>query len=209
MELGYFLELVDLKHRYGANLKFYHAEWKKLPTSENFFYWLDYGEGENVDLPGCTRATLDEEQVRYLSREERLNYLVHVDEAGKFIWARNNKKVDTSEKWHDSKHGIVPKEDQLPDVSSVEFQEQDLLRESEEQDREKEGEEAERRYPDPPDLKNSKGPRKLFYITPATVMNHLIRSSVQQNTWIFVSNWQSLLYHSMHIRIGYLGRFNV
>ncbi len=29
MDLQYWLEMVDLKHRYGSNLRTYHAEWKK------------------------------------------------------------------------------------------------------------------------------------------------------------------------------------
>ncbi|MCJ1478724.1 hypothetical protein MMC13_007408 [Lambiella insularis] len=197
LDLGYFVELVDLKHRYGANLKIYHAEWKKLPITDNFFYWLDYGEGKSMDLPGCPRATLEKEQVRYLSREQRLNYLVDVDEEGKLVWVRNGEKVDTSADWQDSIHGIVPKEDQTPDISSVEFQEQDLTEKTDEDDRETDEEEAERRYPDPPDTKDAKGPRKLFQITPATIMNHILRSSIHKNTWIFVFSTSHQLYVSL------------
>ena len=51
MDLPYFLEMVDLKHRYGSNLRAYHAEWKKADTHENFFYWLDQGEGRSVEIP--------------------------------------------------------------------------------------------------------------------------------------------------------------
>lgn len=39
MDLQYWLEAVDLKHRYGSNLRTYHAEWKKSNSPENFFYW--------------------------------------------------------------------------------------------------------------------------------------------------------------------------
>ncbi|KAF8469653.1 hypothetical protein BDZ91DRAFT_61641 [Kalaharituber pfeilii] len=39
MDILYFLELVDLKHRYGANLKVYHDYWQAQDTHENFFYW--------------------------------------------------------------------------------------------------------------------------------------------------------------------------
>ena len=51
MDLPYFLEMVDIKHRYGSNLRTYHAEWKKADTHENYFYWLDHGEGKDVELP--------------------------------------------------------------------------------------------------------------------------------------------------------------
>ena len=71
MGLRYFLEMVDLKHRYGSNLCMYHEEWKRSNTRENFFYWLDYGEGREVELEGCPRDRLEREQVRYLSKEER------------------------------------------------------------------------------------------------------------------------------------------
>lgn len=70
MGLEYFLEMVDQKHRYGSNLRRYHQEWKKGETKENFFYWLDYGEGKELDLEDRPRRRLDTELVRYLSREE-------------------------------------------------------------------------------------------------------------------------------------------
>ncbi|MCJ1402620.1 hypothetical protein MMC11_005840 [Xylographa trunciseda] len=197
MDLGYFLELVDLKHRYGANLKVYHTEWKKSPTPENFFYWLDYGEGKEVDLPGLTRATLEKEKVRYLSREERVHYMVDVDNTGKLVWARNREHVDTSEQWKDSVLGIVPKDEEVPDVENLKFHDDDLISKTEEEAQRKEEDEAERRYPDPPDLKDAKGPRKLFHITPATIMNHLMRSSIKKNTWIFVFSTAHQLYVSL------------
>lgn len=105
MDMQYFLELVDLKHRYGANLKVYHDYWQTQPTHENFFYWLDHGAGAGVELAACPREQLDKERVRYLSREERQAYLVRIDEEGRLCWARNGERIDTSEKWRNSKHG--------------------------------------------------------------------------------------------------------
>ncbi|KAK8928157.1 IQ domain-containing protein IQM3 [Metarhizium anisopliae] len=84
--LQYFLEMVDSKHRYGSNLRMYHEEWKKSDTKENFFYWLDYGEGRFIELDTCPRDRLEREQVRYLSREERQYYLVRVDAEGRLCW---------------------------------------------------------------------------------------------------------------------------
>jgi hypothetical protein len=89
MDLQYFLEMVDLKHRYGSNLRTYHGEWKKADTNENFFYWLDYGEGRFLDCQGCPRERLDREQVRYLSKEERRDYLIKIDKDGLLCWAKN------------------------------------------------------------------------------------------------------------------------
>lgn len=114
MGLEYFLEMVDHKHRYGSNLRRYHAEWKKADTNENYFYWLDYGEGKDLDLEDRPRSRLDTECVRYLSREERLKYLVKIDKEGRFCWAKNDQPVTTSIEFKDSIDGIVPTDDDTP-----------------------------------------------------------------------------------------------
>ncbi|KAK5213316.1 hypothetical protein LTR41_000895 [Exophiala xenobiotica] len=115
MDLQYFLEMVDQKHRYGSNLRKYHSYWKTQDTDQNFFYWLDQGDGRNVDLPERSRARLDKEQVRYLSREERLNYLVKVNKQGLLVWAKNGELVWTKDElFRDSVNGIVPVDDPAP-----------------------------------------------------------------------------------------------
>ena len=97
MGLEYFLEMVDEpKHRYGSHLRSYHAVWKKdSSTNENFFYWLDHGAGKEVEVPTCSRETLEKDQVRYLTREERYNYLVKIDKQGRLRWAKNDERVST------------------------------------------------------------------------------------------------------------------
>ena len=108
MDLQYFLEMVDRKHRYGSSLRKYHAVWKSSDSEENFFYWLDKGEGQRVSLEKCPRDRLDRERVRYLSREERLRYLVMVDREGRLCWRKNEVRITTdSERWRDSVEGIV------------------------------------------------------------------------------------------------------
>lgn len=97
MDLQYFLEMVDQRHRYGSNLRKYHAYWKSQDTTQPFFYWLDEGEGKDVEVPECSRARLNKMQVRYLSREERLKYLVKVDEQGLLVWAKNGERVWTKD----------------------------------------------------------------------------------------------------------------
>lgn len=97
MELQYWLEFVDTKHRHGSNLRKYHQHWQTQDTRENFFHWLDQGAGRHLDLPECTRERLDTQQVRYLSREERQNYLVEVDAQGLLTWAKNGNKVWTKD----------------------------------------------------------------------------------------------------------------
>lgn len=108
MGLEYWLELVDQKHRHGSNLRKYHACWKKTVTIENFFYWLDEGEGRDVEAEECSREKLERQQVRYLSREERMQYLVTVDGQGRLCWAKDGERVTTSQDWKDSAKGIVP-----------------------------------------------------------------------------------------------------
>ncbi|KAJ5123804.1 uncharacterized protein N7515_007629 [Penicillium bovifimosum] len=118
MDLQYFLEMVDLKHRHGSNLRAYHAYWRDSASKENFFFWLDFGEGKDVEIPQCPREKLEREQVRYLTREERQNYLVMVDESGHFRWAKNNEPVWTSTAhFKDSLRGIVPIGDDAPEYN--------------------------------------------------------------------------------------------
>ena len=115
MDLQYFLEMVDQKHRYGSNLRKYHNYWKSQDTKQNYFYGLDQGDGKEVSLPECSRDRLDKEQVRYLSREERLQYLVKIDKEGYFVWAKNGQRVWTKDElYKDSVNGIVPVTDPSP-----------------------------------------------------------------------------------------------
>ena len=114
MDLSYFLEMVDVKHRYGSNLRKYHEAWKEAPTEENFFYWLDEGEGRDVAVEKCSRERLESMQVRYLGREERRFYEVMVDGEGKLYWRKDGARVDTSERWKDSIRGIVGVENPTP-----------------------------------------------------------------------------------------------
>ncbi|KAJ5112766.1 hypothetical protein N7532_000811 [Penicillium argentinense] len=108
MDLPYFLEMVDEKHRHGSNLRAYHSVWKNSPSGENFFYWLDHGEGKNVEIAQCPRERLERDQVRYLSPQERAKYLVVVDDTGRFRWAKNNDLVETdTNQYKDSMQGVV------------------------------------------------------------------------------------------------------
>lgn len=104
-------------HRYGSHLRKYHAEWKKRPTRDNFFYWLDYGEGKDLSLENCSREKLDSMKIRYLGREERVNYAVEVDANGKLCWKRNGVRINTNEEWRDSIKGIVKVDDPAPNPS--------------------------------------------------------------------------------------------
>ncbi|KAG8527136.1 uncharacterized protein KY384_008565 [Bacidia gigantensis] len=89
MDLSYFLEMVDQKHRYGSNLRKYHAYWKAQEgVYENFFFWLDHGAGKDVVVEACSRERLEEMRVRYLGKEERRLYEVVVGEGGSLFGGR-------------------------------------------------------------------------------------------------------------------------
>jgi hypothetical protein len=199
MDLQYFLELVDQKHRYGSSLRKYHNYWKTQDTKQSFFYWLDEGDGKEVELPECSRERLDREQVRYLSREERLNYLVNVDNDGLLVWAKNGEKVWTKDElYKDSIHGIVPitssvpafKYNIAPDGVEPGSTSSDGDDESDEDG--KEGDEGTRYVNE--DFHRAKGPAKIKYVNAAVIFNHLIRNSMKKgHKWIFVSDGSSFL----------------
>jgi hypothetical protein len=204
MGLQYFLEMVDLKHRYGANLRVYHEEWKRAETNENFFYWLDYGEGRDLDIEACPRERLDREQVRYLSREERQYYLVTVDDQGRLCWAKNGARIDTTEKWKDSIHGIVPSDDPTPAHTPVSDNHTTLLGDTT-------TDSAFSSRPTSASSSNSSvfsadaaryttpsitSPTKKIshHLSGATIFNKLLRKTVRKNTWIFVADTSFRLY---------------
>lgn len=201
MDLQYFLEMVDQKHRYGSNLRKYHNYWKTQNTNQNFFYWLDYGDGRNVELEECSRARLDKEQVRYLSRAERLDYLVKVDKQGKLIWAKNGEKVWTKDElYRDSVRGIVHTNDPTPawkhNVRS-EFgpgASSDSDTEGEDEtEAQKSGLEGERYINE--EFHRAKGPAKLKHVSAAVFFNHMIRQSLKKgHKWIFVADTSFRLY---------------
>ncbi|KAK4052064.1 hypothetical protein OIV83_002358 [Microbotryomycetes sp. JL201] len=99
MEHQYWLEICDKKHRYGTNLKWYHAKWNESDTPDNFFKWLDEGDGKDLDLEQCPRSRLEKERITFLNAEQRQNYLVKVDSQGLLVWAKNGEHVNTT-KYH-------------------------------------------------------------------------------------------------------------
>ncbi|KAK0123243.1 hypothetical protein ONS96_010242 [Cadophora gregata f. sp. sojae] len=198
MDLQYFLEMVDVKHRYGSNLRTYHEEWKKADTKENFFYWLDYGEGRFIDCQGCPRERLDREQVRYLSKEERLDYLVKIDKEGRLCWAKNGARIDTTEKYKDSIHGIVPADDATPAYRQPEAEAATGLQDHSESssDSEEDTDDTAARADKyaTPEFDKAKGVKKVTHVSAATIFNKLLRGSVKKNTWIFVADTSFRLY---------------
>jgi hypothetical protein len=196
--------MVDLKHRYGGNLWAYHQEWKVSATHENFFYWLDEGEGRFLDVTACPRERLDRERVRYLSREERLNYLVKINKEGRLVWAKNGARIDTTEKYKDSIHGIVPATDPTPPYTEPDAESATDLQSHHLSTDETSDSSTADLYSIPesawatkygtPALDNAKGMKKVKHVSAATIFNKLLRSTVKENTWIFVADTGFRLY---------------
>ena len=182
MDLSYFLEMVDVNHRYGSNLRKYHAEWKRRGTRENFFYWLDHGEGKDLSLDICPRERLDSMKVRYLSREERLNYLTMVDEQGRLCWKKNGIRIDTSVKWKDSVMGIVPAESHIPTYSENAAAGPPGNPSSDSDSAQSSGDEA------------SKASKKITEVPPDAILDRLVRKSSAKSKWIFVADTSFNLY---------------
>ncbi|KAI9811342.1 MAG: hypothetical protein M1827_005502 [Pycnora praestabilis] len=190
MDLQYFLEMVDLKHRYGSNLRAYHAEWQRSSTHENFFYWLDHGEGRTADLPMCPREKLERMQIRYLSREERMDYLVKIDKQGRLCWAKNGARIDTSEKWKDSIHGIVPVGDDTPAFEHVPIEEEvpqrrrssssdaSSISSSSGVELEKHQEHEQGQHCANEDSKQSKGLKMIKHVSATTIFDRLLSKTV-------------------------------
>nr|POE49401.1 iq domain-containing protein iqm1 [Quercus suber] len=191
MGLEYFLEMVDQKHRYGSNLRRYHQEWKKADTHDNFFYWLDYGEGKSLDLEDRPRERLDREQVRYLSREERQRYLVNIDNEGRFCWNKDGKPITTSTQYKDSISGVVPVEDDTPtwrEVTTGVKPEPPASSDSDSLSGISTGSQEDASKYANQELHDAKGIHKLNHISADSVMNHLLRKTTKKNTWIFVAD---------------------
>jgi hypothetical protein len=195
MDLQYFLEMVDSKHRYGSNLRAYHQEWKKSDTHENFFYWLDHGGGKNFELPTVSRARLEAEQVRYLSREERQQYLVKVDDQGRLCWAKNGERITTSTDYKDSIEGIVPIDDPTPAYRHDEPPSPEHVSEesaSTTQSGSKASQES--KHYETHEFDKAKGLAKLKHISPSVILDQLLQKSVRPNSWIFVADTSFRLY---------------
>jgi hypothetical protein len=179
--------MIDPHHRYGSNLKAYHTYWlKHTDNKDNFFQWLDEGEGLNVDLSslGRSRKTLDSEKVRYLTREQRLHYLVKVDENGLLRWAKNGELIDTTLEYKDSEEAIVRVDNKS--VQGVSPGEEGDLKDwdSDSDDAATSAssavsgtERADKYVNDKPGLK------KVFLISPSAVMNRLLRKTTRKNTY--------------------------
>ncbi|XP_058209567.1 IQ domain-containing protein IQM3-like isoform X2 [Rhododendron vialii] len=86
---------IDARHRYGHCLHEYYEEWCRSDAGQPFFYWLDVGDGKEVDLKDCPRSKLREQCIKYLGPQEREQYEYLVAE-GKIVHKESGNSLDTS-----------------------------------------------------------------------------------------------------------------
>ncbi|XP_051113901.1 IQ domain-containing protein IQM3-like [Andrographis paniculata] len=96
----HWIEAIDPRHRYGHNLHIYYDEWRKTDSGQPFFYWLDLGEGKEVDLRICPRLKLQRQCIKYLGPQEREHYEYAIVD-GKILNKQTGKPLDTikGSKW--------------------------------------------------------------------------------------------------------------
>ncbi|KAH7532291.1 hypothetical protein FEM48_Zijuj04G0004200 [Ziziphus jujuba var. spinosa] len=103
LALQHWLEAIDPRHRYGHNLHFYYVKWLHCQSREPFFYWLDIGEGKEVNLvEKCPRSKLQQQCIKYLGPMERMAYEVVVED-GKFFYKQSGELLHTSEEGGNAK----------------------------------------------------------------------------------------------------------
>lgn len=96
LALQHWLEAIDPRHRYGHNLHFYYLKWLHSQSKEPFFYWLDIGEGKEVNLvEKCPRSKLQQQCIKYLGPMERKAYEVAIED-GKIFYKQTGEFVDTT-----------------------------------------------------------------------------------------------------------------
>ncbi|XP_027066542.1 IQ domain-containing protein IQM6 [Coffea arabica] len=94
LALQHWLEAIDPRHRYGHNLQFYYVNWLQCESKQPFFYWLDIGEGKEVNLEKCPRSKLHQQCIKYLGPIERMAYEVVIED-GKFKYKESGQLLDT------------------------------------------------------------------------------------------------------------------
>ncbi|KAF8041111.1 hypothetical protein BT93_B3128 [Corymbia citriodora subsp. variegata] len=102
LALQHWLEAIDPRHRYGHNLQFYYVRWLHSQSREPFFYWLDIGEGKEVNLEECPRAKLQQQCIKYLGPMERKAYEVVIED-GKLFYKQSGKPIHTTGEPRDGK----------------------------------------------------------------------------------------------------------
>ncbi|KAG5547175.1 hypothetical protein RHGRI_013001 [Rhododendron griersonianum] len=92
----HWLEAIDPRHRHGNNLDLYFDIWFDSESTQPFFYWLDVGDGKEVNLESCPRVDLQRQCIKYLGPKEREAYEVIV-ENGKLVSKQTGLFIETTE----------------------------------------------------------------------------------------------------------------
>ncbi|KAF8041942.1 hypothetical protein BT93_A0521 [Corymbia citriodora subsp. variegata] len=92
----HWVEAIDPRHRYGFNLQFYYDVWCNSDAGQPFFYWLDLGDGKDIDLKDCPRSKLRRQCIKYLGPQEREHFEYLVSE-GKLVRKLSGELLDTNE----------------------------------------------------------------------------------------------------------------
>ncbi|CAA0837868.1 IQ calmodulin-binding motif family protein [Striga hermonthica] len=90
----HWIEAIDPRHRYGHSLHIYYEEWCKTSAGQPFFYWLDVGDGKEVELKECPRSKLRKQCIKYLGPKEREHYEYYVVD-GKILNILTGEPLDT------------------------------------------------------------------------------------------------------------------
>ncbi|KAI3832692.1 hypothetical protein MKW98_002238 [Papaver atlanticum] len=98
----HWIEAIDPRHRYGHSLNLYYEVWRKGDTGQPFFYWLDIGDGKEVNLKDCPRSKLRQQCIKYLGPLEREHYEYKIVE-GKIVHKKSNQFLDTTKEPNKSK----------------------------------------------------------------------------------------------------------
>ncbi|KAF0933340.1 hypothetical protein E2562_017962 [Oryza meyeriana var. granulata] len=103
LALQHWLEAIDPRHRYGHNLHYYYHCWLHCESKQPFFYWLDVGEGKDVNLEEhCPRWKLHKQCIKYLGPKERESYEVIVEDS-RLTYKLSRQIVDTTKSRKGSK----------------------------------------------------------------------------------------------------------
>lgn len=89
------LEVCDRKHRYGANLRAYYKEWKRIKEPKpGFWEWLD---DDSVEVEGVPRKKLESETVLYCNTAaERQKFALSIHD-GKIYQEITQTPISTGE----------------------------------------------------------------------------------------------------------------
>ncbi|KAF5481817.1 hypothetical protein F2P56_002439 [Juglans regia] len=96
----HWLEAIDPRHRYGHNLQLYYDIWYASESTQPFFFWLDVGDGKEININKCARNVMQRQCIKYLGPKEREAYEVIV-ENGKLLYRQSGLLLETVEgsKW--------------------------------------------------------------------------------------------------------------